>query len=95
MKCLDFKGQELHLGDWVIRPVGGGSSSPMLVYSHIEEEPHTKKGAYNTQGWAFWIVTHNGNGWGRKGKAENHMTMIKVPESEVPPHMVEAYYKQK
>lgn len=94
MTCNDFRGQELHKGDWVIRPVAHGSSSPWLVYSHIEEEPHEKIGPYGNKGWAFWIVTYGTSGWGRKGKAENHMTMIKISESEVPPHMVEAYYKQ-
>lgn len=92
--CLDFRGQELHHGDWVIRPVGGGSSSPGLVYSHIEEEPHKKMGPYKNERWAFWIVTYYNTGFGGRGKAENHMTMIKIPESEVPAHIVDAYYKK-
>lgn len=91
MTCTDFQGRSLQKGDWVIRAVSHGSSSAYLVYSRLEEDPHphaTKPGC-----WAFWIRTFHYGRFGGRGKAENHHSMIRIDESDVPKEIVEAYSK--
>jgi hypothetical protein len=89
-ECLDFRDKPLKKGDWVIRAVSYGSTSAWLVYSRLEEDPqpNPKKG-----GWAFWIRTYRHGIFGGRGKAENHTTMIRIEESEVPKEILEAASK--
>ncbi len=88
--CLDFLGQKIVAGSWVVRAERHGSSQK-LVYSAVLDDPIQGDGRRMTFRFPVRSFSAYSKSFGRKAMAERNDLCVVIPWSMVPQAVLDAW----